>query len=235
MTGGKKGDINYNRLKNLLPYKNLTDEEYQQVFTDKFTGVALDKMFEKRINDKLDDFGKDYDLTDLKTNDLLVLRHLIQALIFLEDLERASYMIRTGGLVSEDGIQFDKINKLDSLNAIMTTTRKDIIALQDNLNISRKTRKSDKETSVITAIDNLKKAADEFYEQRMFYVWCPKCKMLLFTGWFLYPEEPRNKVRLVCNRTLDGGEVCGQTILVGSKELLESRGVNIKEVPEFFK
>jgi len=72
-------------------------------------------------------------------------------------------------------------------------------------------------------------------QARQQYIFCPKCKMLLATVWTLYPEEPRNKIRVVCNRVLDNGEKCGEKVLVGTKEMLEGRGVNIEDVPESFK
>jgi hypothetical protein len=235
----RSGQYDYNKLRNLRNLKDMPQEEYDEWYARKVTGIAIDKVFEKRIQDKIDEFGKDYDLSDLKANDMMMLRALAQKLIFLDDLEQASYLIRVGGLVSVDdhteSVNLGKISELKNLNDTASAITKDIISLQENLNISRKSRKNDKESSVISELERLKKAASEFYEQRMFYIFCPKCKELLATAWFLYPEESRNKIRLRCNRKPDGETICGGTLLIGSKELLEKRGINIQEVPDYFK
>jgi len=233
----RQGQLDKNKLRNLTPFRNKTDEEFDEWFSRKVTGVAADEVFEKRIQDKIDEFGKDYDLSDLKANDMMMLRALAQKLIFLDDLEQASYLIRVGGLVEigKDSVSLNKLTELKTINDSISSTTKDILSLQENLNISRKSRKNDKETSVINELERLKKAASEFIEQRLFYVFCPKCNELLATVWFLYPDEPRNKLRLRCIRKPDGENICGTTLLVGSKELLEKRGVNIENVPDYFK
>ena len=218
-------------LRNLVQYRDLSEEDFEKVWNEYSTGVVTNKEFENRIKDKINEFSKDYDLDDLKANDMLTLRALAQAYITLEDYERYSYIIRT----EEKGIDLDRIYNLDKMSNIMSNIRKDISSMQTDLDITRKVRKGDKESNLINELEDLKRKANEFYRERMFYVWCPKCKTLLFTGWFLYPEEPRNRIRLVCNRKLEDGSICGETLLIGSKELLENRGVNIEDVPEYFK
>jgi hypothetical protein len=118
----------------------------------------------------------------------------------------------------------------------MSKLRGDISDMQNDLKITRRIRKGDQEETVISELERLKQKASEFYEQRMFYVWCPKCNMLLFTGWFLYPDEKMNKLTLVCNRPLDEeGNICGHKFTVTSKELLDKRGVNKDDIPESMK
>lgn len=216
------------RMKKLKQYAKMSDEEYDLWWAERETAEELSKEFELRIKSKIDDFGEDYDLDDLKANDKLTLRALAQAMITLEDWERVAFNRRLDlGTV--------KVQEHNQIQNIMSGLRKDISNMQTDLNITRKVRKSDKDISVIKELDVLKEKAKEFYEQKMFYIWCPKCKMLLFTGWFLYPEEKRNKIRLVCNRRLNDEEICGNTVLISSLELLEKKGVNIKEIPDTLK
>jgi hypothetical protein len=56
--------------------------------------------------------------------------------------------------------------------------------------------------------------------------------MLLFQGWFLFPEN-KNKITLTCNRDMGDGTKCGETFTVTSKELLDKRGFNnLNVIPE---
>jgi hypothetical protein len=208
----------------------MTDEEFEEFWAKKIAGMEASKDFESRIKSKIEEFSDDYDLDDLKANDKLVLRALAQAYITLEDYEIYSFNLRTEG-----GIGNINIVELEKTNNIMSSLRRDISNMQTDLKITRKIRKGEKEESVINTIEDLQQKAKEFYRNKMFYVWCDECQMLLFTGWFLYPETNKNKINLVCQRPLQDGGVCGNVVKVDSKFLLENRGINISEVPEFFK
>lgn len=229
MTAIKGGLPSRERLRVLKQYKDLSEEEFNEIIDKKLTGYYAGKEFEDRIKRWIDKFAEDYDLSDLKANDKLVLRALAQAHINLEDLENFSFNLRAGGIQDMD------ITKLERMNNMMSVLRKDISSMQTDLKITRKIRKGDKEESVISTIENLQKAAKEFYQNRMFYVWCDKCNMLLFTGWFLYPDEHTNKLQLVCKHRLETGELCNNKITLNSKQLLDKRGTNKEDVPEFFK
>lgn len=217
----KKGKIK--RQRNLVQYKNMTDEEFDRVITEKALGVEFSDEFEKRINLKLDEFGEDYDLSDLKINDRMALRALIQAVIGLEDYEQLLFRLRT------DGINTDTAFKIEKLQKIMSDLRADISKIQTDLNITRKVRKSDQDVSVMAYIEDLKTKARKFYESKMFYVFCPKCNMLISTIWYLYPEED-NYVVLKCNRTMDDDSKCGTRVKITSKELLANRGTNNRKI-----
>lgn len=214
------------RIRSLRQYAKMTDDEFEELWEEKITGVEGVQEFESRIQRKIDSFAKDYDLEDLKANDKLTLRALAQSYITLEDLENYSYRERLGG-ISED-----KILSMEKINNMMATLRKDISNMQNDLKITRRIRKGDKEESVINYIEDLKLKAKRFYEEKMSYIYCPECNMLLATVWTLYPQG-RNKITLTCNRTLQNGEKCGTTFTVSTKELLERRGTNKPElVPE---
>lgn len=210
-------------MRNLPQYKNLSDEEYDEIWEKRITGVETDSLFEQRIQRKIDEFGEDYDLDDLKANDKLTLRGLAQAYITLEDLENYTYKVRFGGI--EDG----DIVKLEKINAMMSALRRDISSMQNDLKITRRVRKGDKEESVINYIEDLKQKAKKFYKEKMSYILCPKCNLLLATVWTMYPEG-KNKITLTCNRKLQDGSRCGHTFTITTADLLEKKGANLPEL-----
>lgn len=212
------------RTRNLQQYKNLSDEEFKNAMAQKALGIEISEEFEKRINKKLEEFGEDYDLSDLKINDRETLRALIQAIISLEDYEQYQYKVRSGGISN------DVIFSTKEVQKIMSDLRADISKGQNDLNITRKIRKSDQDVSVQAYIDGLKEKAKRFYEAKAGYIFCPKCNMLLGTVWVQYADQERNKIALVCGRHLDNGEVCGEKITVSIKELMKNRGTNNKAI-----
>jgi len=234
MTGKRASSYSKKRLRNLPQYKDMPEPELDALIENKLLNLRTIDEFEERIDDKLDEFGEDYDLDDLKVNDMLTLRALAQAYIKLEDLENYDYDLRTN-----KDLKLDDMLDMDKLNNMMSKLRGDISKMQEDLQITKKARKGDTEATVLSELERLKKAASDFYEERMFYVWCDKCKMLLFTGWFLYPDESQNKITLKCNRRIpindEEFEICGHKLTITSKELLAKRGVNIDEIPEAFK
>lgn len=217
------------RFRALKQYRDLSEEEFDEFWENKIAGMQLNENFEERIKDKIDEFSEDYDLEDLKANDKLVLRALAQAYITLEDYELYTFNLR-----SEGGIGNINIVELEKTNNIMSSLRKDISNMQNDLKITRKIRKGEREESVINTIEDLKQKAREFYRNRMYYVWCDECKMLLATTWFLYPDS-NNRMVLECQRKNEDGTICGNKVDITSKFLTENRGVNISDVPEWFK
>lgn len=208
------------QMRNLYQYRNLSDEEFDKMW--EITAVRDDtsRDFEERIAKKLAEFAEDYDLDDLKINDRETLRSFIQTIIALEDYEQMVFAIRKEGDVSQSNV-----NVVDRLQKIMTDLRKDMSRFQDDLNITRRVRKSDKESSVVSYIAELKDQARKFYESKMSYVFCPECNMLLATIWTLYPQED-NKLTFKCSRVLDDGSKCGNKFTVTTRELAENRGTN---------
>lgn len=210
-------------MRNLGQYRNMTDEEFDAIMEKKELGVEVSNDLEKRIQDKLILFSEDYDLTDLKINDREVLRGLIQNIIALEDYEQYMFKVRASGLSGDSLATIDKIQK------VLEGLRKSISDAQNDLNITRKIRKSDQETSVLAYIDGLKEKARKFYDQRMAYVYCPKCKTLLATVWTLYPSN-NNKMSFVCSKEMNDGSVCGEKTIVSTQQLLDKKGTNNKDV-----
>jgi len=208
------------KMRNLKQYQELSDAEFDDMFETKYSNAEKSKEFEDRIIDKLREFEDEYDLSDMKINDRETLRALIQAVIALEDLEQYLFHIRN----SDGSINADNIYLFDRVNKVCTDLRSDISKLQTDLKISRKLRKSDAESSFIDYLESVKEKAAKFYESKMMYIFCPRCKTLLGTFWCLYPNEPKNKIRLVCKRELDDGVMCDGDIVIGTKDLLEQKG-----------
>ena len=207
------------RIRHLKQYEDLTDDEFNELMYKKALGLEPIKEFEDRIARKLEEFEKDYDLTDMKVNDKETLRALAQNLITLEDLENFTYKTRMEGITDQNLMMLDKTTQQ------MSRIRADVSKQQDDLKITRKSRKADKEESILSLIKDTEGKARKFYESRMSYVYCPECNMLLGTAWFLWPNVD-NKLSLKCNRKLDTGEICKGRAVVSSKELMKKRGTN---------
>ena len=218
------------KFRGLKQFKGMTDDEFLAYWDaqDRASIITVPTVspidFEKRIEEKMAGFDADYDLSDMKFNDRETLRGLCQALIQLEDLEQVSYGIRN----EARGIDLNNLTLLDKIAQQMSRTRLDMLKMQEELKISRKVRQLDKNISAIAELEKLKKDAKVFYRQKMIYVFCPKCKMLLGTSWFLF-NEADNVMRFECHRILDTGEICGHTFDVKSKDTYE-QGSNTPEV-----
>lgn len=217
---------NPKKMRNLPQYKDLSDEEFLEAISAMEARDIKESpsgTFEKRIEDKLAKFEEDYDLSDLKVNDREVLRGLVQSIISLEDYEQELFKIRGGGITPDNLIVIDKIQKA------MSDLRRDISAMQTDLAITRKHRRSDQETSVLAYIDSLKEKAKKFLESRQAYIFCDKCNTLLMTCWTLYPSSD-NKITLTCQQKDKDGNPCGNVVTVTTKQLLENRQTNAPEV-----
>lgn len=212
------------RQRNLGQYKDLSDTEFEELMTKKAMGVEPSRVFEERIAKKWAEFEEDYDLSDLKINDRDTLRALIQTQISLEDSEQLYFKLRSEGLSENQLFSIEKLSKA------MSDLRADISKMNNDLNITRKVRKSDQDVSVLAYIESLRKKAKEFAEAKMQYIFCPKCNMLLATVWTMFPHNERNRVALVCERDMGDGTKCGEKIVIGTAELLKNRGTSNPEI-----
>lgn len=222
----RAGSFSKTRYRNLRQYANLTDEQFEEMWDKKSIGISQNAEYEKRIQKKLNEFAEDYDVEDLKINDRLTLRALAQAYITLEDYEHSFYNLRSEGLNLSQVLEFEKINN------VMSILRTDIGKMETQLGITRKSRKGEQNEGLISDLEKIKTKAREFYEQRMFYVFCPKCNTLLSTAWFLYPQDKTNKLQLTCHAKPDGENECGERFVISAKELLEKKGFNSDNIPD---
>lgn len=210
---------NKNKLRNLVQYRDLTDEEFNEVYNDLYGEDISDQLsmddLDERIEEKTNELSQEYDLTDMKANDKAQLRSLLKAMVQLDIVENKMYT--TGEDVSMNSIAF-----YEKLGKIASTLRSDISKLSEDLHLTRKIRKQDTEQSVLSAIEVLKTKAKKFARHSMLHVFCPKCKTLLSTIWLLYSEED-NIVKLKCGK-------CGKVLEVELAPLYDSKNKNLENI-----
>jgi len=223
------------KLRNLAQYNDLSDEEFNdamdELFASDFEADLLEKgkTFSERVKTKMEEFERDYDLTDMKYNDTQTLEVLCKSLVTMEDYDDILVTLRTGGL--RDLAQ--NITLIDKFSNITSNIKKDISKAQEDLKISRKSRKASREESAMAELKRLREAARRFYNKVHSYIYCDECHMLLGTVWFNYPDED-NEISLTCSRIYydnEGKEKsrCGHVTTVTSKQLMESEGTNHHE------
>lgn len=208
------------KMRNLVQFKDMSDEEfdeyYLQHFEESLPAIPKEEI-DSRIDTKLKEFEQDYDLSELKVNDRLVLRQLIQAIISLESLEEVFTSER-------QDISDTNILLLDRLAGIMSKLRADISAMQNDLKLTRRIRMESQEETFISWLDNMKKKANQFYKDKMLYVFCPKCNYLLATTWLLYPDGD-NVLHIDCKN-----ERCNHKFDVKLAGLYKTRNRNSQDV-----
>lgn len=205
------------KLRNLQQFAEMTDEEFDEYYNSLVEQTRIDpQVQDEQIEEKLKEFESDYDLSDMKINDKLVLRNLIISLLSLEDLETKFAGLRMD--VSEETIVL-----LDKLSRVMASLRSDISSMQNDLKLTRKIRKEGQEENFMTWLDNTKRKAMKFYEQKMLYIFCTECKMLLANVWLLYPDEELNEIELHCKR-------CGHIVVEELAPLYKTKNRNIEDV-----
>ena len=214
------------KLRTLVQYRNLSDEQFNEFYEEKVVGIQRNRAFENLIQRKIKEIATDYEVEDLNSNDLLMLRSLAQALVDLEALEQENHKMK------REGLDMSNINLLDRMSRMRSDLRSDISKMQTDLNITRRVRKADTNTSVKDQWEVLQQKAKEFYKQKMSYIFCEECHMLIGTLWTLFPDEKRNKLSLVCSRTLEDGSKCGHKTVATTTQLMEKRGTNNPDIPE---
>ena len=232
LSGGptEQGTVGYyNQTRRLAQNRGKTDEEFDAEFRSKFNSVISDKAWDERIDKEIAKFEEDYDFSDMKINDKTMLRSYAAATLRLNDLELYMNELMSGEKSNETIFSIDKVS------SFMSKLREDISKMANDLRITRKARKGDHELNTITFLEDLKVKAKEFYDKRTMLIFCPKCKMLLWQGWYLYPEFSSNKMEVHCHRKLEDGTTCDGQAILSSKALLERGGRNITEIPEAMK
>ena len=226
---GKVKKTDPRKLRNLKQYQGLSDEEFDALmYEEELAPEESYEDFQKRVQEKYIEFEKDYDLSDMKFNDTETLMSLCTALVTKSDYDRILFKLRQGEI--RGGYPLTLIEKFGTF---ISNLEKDISKMQDDLKITRKTRKKTREESARTELDRLKRLASKFYENVMQYIYCEKCNMLLSTVWFLYLNGD-NKITLTCNRKvgIDDTQICGHVTEITSSRLVELDGTNH---PEGFK
>jgi hypothetical protein len=214
-----------NSMRNLKQYAKMSEDEYDSMVEKEVLDIQPDKLWLSLIEKKMKEYEGSYDLADLKINDIDSLRALAAASVRLDAFDAILNKEIARGVTPDNILVIEKIGKY------MSDLRGDMSKLQEDLKITRKNRKGDKEVSVINYLEDLKLKARTFYEKKSFQIFCPKCNTLIANWWTLYPES-KNKIVLTCTRQSgDEGTICGETISLSSKELMEMGGNNKTDIP----
>lgn len=218
---------NKNSMRNMKQYKDMSDEEFDSLYSEVVFGVKKDELAEEKFNRLMKQFEDEYDLTEMLPNDRVVLKNLISAMLQLDDYTDVLEEI------SKEGITQGNILIVRELNTICKTLRTGISEMQNDLKITRNVRKADKEVSVINYLEDLKVKAKTFAHRKMHYVFCEKCGQLLATIWWQINDSKNNVIVVTCNRKTEDGGTCGWSKRLTAKDLTEMGGTNrIEVLPE---
>lgn len=214
---------NKNSMRNMRQYKDMTDDEFEEIYSNVVAGGEKDSVLQEKIDRLTEEFKAEYDLTDLLPNDRAVLKNLIQSMIDLED-----YNDRVN-LIKKQGISESNMVLIKTLNDICSTLRKNISEMQSDLKITRKVRQSDKDQSVLSTIEDLKLKAKKFYQQKMVWVFCENCNQLLATVWVQYSDHRSAKIKVHCHHKVED-KVCDFEKEYTIKDLVDKGGSNKPEL-----
>lgn len=181
-------------LRNLPQYKDMTDEEILE--------AVKSKSFEERVQARLDQLAQDYDISDMKYNDHVLIRRWATLSERLEE-EEEDFRVRKEEMSSNDGLREEQ--RLSGM-------QRDIINIQEALNITRAKRRDTTEDNPRLLYEDIKSRAAKFLNDRLAYIKCPKCGMILCTVNFLYPDR-NNLVNLDCGKCEERFEVTSTEIV----------------------
>ncbi len=178
----KRRGVNIASLRNLPQYKDFTDDEILERVTGK-----LDRLIEEEMKD----LEKDYDLSDMKYNDIVLIERWVALMVRLRDSEEdLEYRIQAGELGSAEALSEERR---------LSTMRDDMLKIQRSLAIDRARRRDSSEDDPRLLFADIRKRAKRFYRERLCYVKCPNCSLVICTVNFLYPDS-NNKLLLTCAR-----------------------------------
>jgi len=171
--------------------------------------AAVNKeSLEEKVGARIEKLGEEYDLSDMKYHDLLVLQRFFTALVRLEDAER------------ELADRYDKLtpNEKAREESALSTLRNDVLKMQNELGISKLRRNEQVEDNPMVLFADIRQRAKRFLDERLCWVNCKKCGMQICKVHFTYPKAD-NYLRLVCAR-------CDAVNEYTSAELLETEHGN---------
>lgn len=225
----RRKELNRLSMRKLPQFAKLTEEEFDQ----KFNTLLISRQWDEALKEKFDavkrQFQESYDLTELLPNDNIVLDNLIRAMLFLENYEKQLHNLQ------KEGVSHSNLDLVKEINGICKDLRNDISKMQDDLNITRRRRKNEKEASVINFIEDLKEKARKFYTQKMQMIFCEKCNTLLSTVWWLNVESKKQTIHVRCERKLDDGKICGWEKTFTAEQLTQMGMRNKEDIPDSIK
>ena len=167
------------------------------------------------VKKKLEILKEEYDLSDLAANDMLQLTNLAEAL--------ASQDVYNKLLSEELDSEEANISRVKEIQRLITEVTKNIATISDSLKIDRKSREK-KTESVPDYVKDLKLRAKRFLDQRLSYIYCPKCKILVATMW-LSRYNQGAKFKFICQK-------CNDSFIVSDSELDNRKNIDSAVVPQ---
>ncbi len=205
------------QLRNLRQYSGMTDEEFEEMFESLKEDELDEAALEAEIEKGLSEFEDDYDLSDMKINDRIVLRDLVISMISLEALEKLF-------VTQRENLSDANILLMDRTSGVMSKLRHDISDMQSDLKLTRRIRKEGREESFMSWLEKTREKAEKFYKKKHLYIFCPECRRLEATVWLLYPDEA-TEISFHC-----GNEKCQHEYTVSLPELYETVNKNLEDV-----
>lgn len=169
---------------------------------------------EEKTNEYLEILTQDYDIEDLTGNDSAN----------LEALAVAKAQLDRYNDVWEEYMNSEKIplSDINTLRNIISSTRQDIIRIEDSLGIQRKNRKKEEE-SLVEYLKSVKKRARSFLEERLSQIYCPECSTLVASMWLL-SYDLGSRFKFIC-------PFCSNDFLVEDFELKNRKNLDDKLLP----
>jgi len=184
-------------IRQLAQFEGKTEEEINKILWSKELSSQVEK--------KLAEFAKDYDLSDMKSNDKESLRRMAALMVRLESAEQDL----------EERLRSDELDPNEALKEEqrLGIMRRDLIALQESLGITRAKRIEKTEENPLLLWEDIKARARHFLQERLAYVRCCQCNIVLAVVNFTYPES-NNEITVTCGR-------CGKVTKLSGQKLLE--------------
>lgn len=220
----KRKGFNIESLRNLPQYRDLSNEEFEEAVSN-----LLREETKELAQQYFDNFQKDYVLGDLKANDRIALEIIcwLYAQVRYNQDRIVDYQNAKDDPYADKGIK--------SLVADNEKIIKSITILENQLSISRSARLKEEGTEVVDVIQALREKASKFLEQKLHYIFCPKCNMLLANIWVLYRNEPdAYDLKFICKRE-EKGKACNTEVIVKPGDLVEETSGALRKIkPEDF-
>lgn len=205
--------VHKNSLKNLPQYRDMADEDFEQAW-EKYNMVVEDSDSDAEIEAIMEKVSQDFELRDMLINDTILLREMAKELVFLDKVGKVERQLLDDGAFAQ----------LRAFSSIKKEHFDNVSRIQEDLNIKRKQRQNDTGDTLDMYLPSILKKAKTFYEQRLAYIYCPKCKMLCGNAWFT-DWKVYNQIHMTCPR-----EGCEHKFQVTSEYLSEHGNKNVEGV-----
>ncbi len=137
------------------------------------------------LQDKIDKYLEEYELDDLnQANDMAALVHMCQIELNIENIQEALNSLNYTS--SKGDIDTKKIRELHSA---LRDANQNWVALQTELAINRRKRRSEDDETPLKYIERIQEQAKKFIDSRFRKVVCPKCGQLLGKYMFYVTEK----------------------------------------------